>query len=112
MKKVLTLFLLLALLSPTYLYAASPWTEKDSYGKKVEGKLLFGLKNTFLGWLDLFNEPVKASTENKSPFYGAYRGIVDSLCNTGGGILHVATFFAPFDIPLPDNGVDLSSNLR
>ncbi|MDA9101103.1 hypothetical protein N9K06_00355 [Omnitrophica bacterium] len=111
MKKTAILLSLLMLLSPVS-FAASPWMEADTYLEQAEGKLLFGLKNALLGWLDLFNESTKASQKGISPYTGAYHALTDTVVNTVGGILHTATFFIPIDIPLRENGVDLSPNLN
>lgn len=62
MKKTTVVLLLLAMLAmPAAGFAASPWTEETEYGDKISEKLQFGLKNTLLGWTDIFFEPIRAS---------------------------------------------------
>ncbi len=111
MKKVLGSLLILAvMLTPALAFAASPWTEKATYSERVGAKLEFGVKNTLLGWVDLFYEPNKAITDKGNVWGGLGKGIVDSLINTAGGAVHAVTFLIPVDLPLPDNGVDLGES--
>lgn len=104
MKKIIGLVIVLAMLiTPVAAFAASPWTQADTYGDKVSGKLEFGIKNTLLGWIDLFYEPNRA----ENAWSGLGKGISDSIINIGGGAFHLVTFLIPVDLPLPDNGVAL-----
>ncbi len=79
----------------------SPWVKTEPYTEKIINKLGFGLLNTFLGWTALLFEP--ARYENK--FTGLVKGSWRFVTNTVGGVLHIATFPIPVDIPLPDGGV-------
>ncbi|MDD5216530.1 MAG: hypothetical protein PHN49_05935 [Candidatus Omnitrophica bacterium] len=108
MRKFLALAILLFVaITPTLAFAASPWTEKETYGDRVAGKLEFGLKNVLLGWVDLAYEPNKALTDNKNLWGGLGKGITDTVMNEVGGAVQLVTFMIPVDLPLPDNGVDL-----
>lgn len=79
----------------------SPWIDKTPYVEKTIHKLGFGTLNAITGWTALLFEP--ARQENK--FTGIYKGAWRTITNTVGGVLHIATFPFPFDIPLPDGGV-------
>ncbi len=108
MKKMIGLLMVLVLLSaPAVGFAASPWTEKTTYSEKTMGKLEFGLKNALLGWIDIFYEPYQYDKAGKNAWSGLGKGIVDAVINEVGGVIHVATFLIPVDVPLPDNGVNL-----
>lgn len=113
MKKVTTLLLLAAILAvPAVGFAASPWTEKDTYGEKVSGKLQFGLVNTLFGWTDLFFEPIRSSQKCEScdnVWKGLGKGVADAFVNEVGGAIHLVTFPLVVDFPLPDNGVQFST---
>ena len=113
MKKAIVFLVLLAvLLAPALSYAASPWMDEETYGEKVSGKLQFGLKNTLLGWTDLFFEPIRASKKCEScdSFWtGLAKGVTDSLVNEVGGAIHLLTFPLVVDVPLPDNGVQFAT---
>jgi hypothetical protein len=108
MKKAVVLLTLLAMLiAPTVGFAASPWTEGQTYGERVSGKLQFGLTNVLLGWVDLFAEPNRAADKGENMWAGVGKGLVDTVLNTVGGAIHLVTFMIPADLPLPDNGVQL-----
>ena len=113
MKKMI-IFLVLAvmLVSPALSFAASPWTEGETYGDRVSGKLQFGLKNTLFGWLDLFFEPVRAASgcnDCENVWTGIVKGFTDAVINEVGGAVHLITFPLVVDLPLPENGVQFSS---
>lgn len=99
------MLVLAVLLSCSPAFAASPWTEADSYKGKTIGKLDFGLKNLLGGWMELINRPVKYHQEDKSFTKGAVVGLYNAAVYTIGGALHTGTFFLPVDVPLPNNGV-------
>jgi len=106
MKKVLSLLIIFFLaVTPTIAFAASPWTEKATYGDRVAGKLEFGLKNVLLGWVDIFYEPNRALSEGKNLWGGLGKGMTDLVMNEVGGAVQLVTFMIPVDLPLPDNGV-------
>jgi hypothetical protein len=99
-------FLVLAvMLTPALVFAASPWTEKTTYGDKITGKLEFGLKNLFGGWTTIFSEPTRYHKDGKNVLAGVGVGLYKSVVYTVGGAVHVVTFPIPVDVPLPDNGV-------
>ena len=107
-----TLFLGLALamtLVPSFSYAAtpSPWTEKTTSAEKTKGKLDFGFKNFFGGWTEIFTEPREACKAKECVIKGIGRGLWNSVADTVGGVLHIATFPIPLDVPLPEGGVNL-----
>ncbi len=106
MKKIALLMLALAvLLTSSSAFAASPWTEKESYKDKTVGKVDFGFKNFLGGWTELFNRPIKYHKEGKSASEGAVVGLYNAVVYTVGGALHLVTFPIPVDVPLPNNGV-------
>src|SRR3989338_5789 len=84
---------------PITAFAASPWTEKTTYGEKTMGKLEFGVRNTLLGWTDLIVETNKA----QNAWAGLGKGLVDGVVNTLGGVLHLVTFPIPFVAPRPED---------
>lgn len=104
MKKMIALVMLVAFaVAPTSAFAASPWTEGDTYADKVTGKLEFGIKNLLGGWTELYTQP--ADAENK--FSGFGKGLVNAIVYTLGGAIHTATFPIPVDVPIPNNGLDM-----
>lgn len=109
MKKTFALLLLAAVfLSPSLVFAESPWTEKPTYNSQIAGKLQFGVKNMLLGWLDLFIEPVRSANhceDSGNLATGIGKGVMDAIYNTVGGLAQAATFPLIADFPLPENGV-------
>ena len=104
----MSLVVILSMLLAPMAFAASPWTEQKTYGDKVSGKLVFGLQNTLLGWIQLFAVPKKYHNEGKNVWSGIGQGMMEAVVDTIGGALQLITFPIPADIPLPNNGVDLS----
>ena len=104
MKKTLAMLLVLALL-PACAIAASPWTEADSYTDQITQKLDFGIKNLLTGWTEALTTPYEAKQADECVTKGFVEGVYNGLIYTVGGALHTATFFAPVDIPIKDNGV-------
>lgn len=104
---VAVLLIALVLLYPASVFAASPWTEKTTYGEKIQGKLVFGVTNVLLGWTDLFVEPNRYHNEGKNVWAGLGKGLVDTVLNEVGGAFHLVTFLIPVDFPLPEDGVDV-----
>ena len=82
-------------------FESSDWTQEPTYLGKVSHKLGFGFLNLTAGWTALFFEPAK----DQNFFAGVGKGIVYAFTNSVGGVLHAATFPAPFDIPLPHGGI-------
>ncbi len=113
MKKVIVLLVLAAMvLTPTLGFAASPWMDESTYNERVSGKLQLGLKNTLLGWTDLFIEPIHAGSKCNScenVWTGIGKGFTDAIFNTLGGAAQLVTFPLVVDFPLPENGVQFSS---
>ncbi len=105
MKKLLGMLLVaLILLAPATVLAASPWTTEPDYAAKSVAKFEFGFKNLLLGWTDIMREP--GNSDNLARGIG--KGVLDAILNTAGGAVHFLTFFIPVDVPLPDNGVQLT----
>lgn len=109
MKKLSLLVVLIMLMSlvPNTAWAASPWTEKDSYQEKMFGKLDYGLKNLVLGPLHLIKDPLMGI--HKEGMVGGLKGLGEGVMHgviyTVGGALHTVTFpITPLDVPLPNNG--------
>lgn len=112
MKKIALLVLVAMLVTPMASFAASPWTEKETYGDRTSGKLYFGLMNTLFGWTDIFFEPIRASKKCEScdsVWTGLGKGFTDAVVNEVGGAIHLLTFPIPVDIPLPDDGVQFAT---
>ena len=108
MKKFLAIALMLGVLFAPTAMAASPWMDGKTYSDKTVGKLNFGFKNLFLGWTEIFYQPHLYGTEGKNAWAGLGKGLVYSLADTLGGAIHLVTFPIPVDVPLPNNGVNLS----
>lgn len=97
-------------LSLTKDYTASAWTSEVGWSNRALGKLGFGLKNTLLGWTDLFVEPKETVDGGGNLLVGLGIGLKDSLENTLGGILHLVTFpITNLDVPLPEGGTQVLS---
>ena len=106
-KLAITLVVLMVIALPSMAFA-SPWMDKTTYGDKTVGKLTFGLKNTLLGWTELFKQPMDHAKDGKSFLAGMGHGILNTVTYTVGGVLHVVTFpFTSIDIPIPNDGVKL-----
>ena len=90
-------------------FAASPWTTEPTYIEKTAKKLEFGLKNALLGWTEIGSETVEYKNSGKNAFQGMAVGLGEAIVYTVGGVLHVATFPIPLDIPLPENGVQIGA---
>jgi hypothetical protein len=98
-------------LSLTKDYTASPWTNEVGYGQRALHKLGFGVKNTLLGWTDLFVEPKEAADAGSNVLTGIGIGLKDALENTLGGVVHLVTFpITAIDAPLPEGGTQLLSS--
>ncbi len=107
MKKILSLVVILSMLLAPMAFAASPWTAEKAYGDRVTGKLVFGLQNTLLGWIQLFAVPNQYANSGKNVWSGIGQGVVEAVVDTVGGAIQLVTFPIPADLPLPNNGVDL-----
>ena len=98
-------------LSLTKDYTPSPWTTEVGWANRAKGKLAFGVKNTLLGWTELFMEPKKAIDSGDNFFVGLGMGLKDGVENTLGGIVHLVTFpLTELDAPLPKGGTSLLSS--
>ena len=87
---------------------ASPWTKGDGYVEKTVGKLGYGLVNVAGGWTALATEYYEKPETNIGAAF--LRSIARTITNTVGGALHVVTFPAPFDIPLPGGGTSFGAD--
>ncbi len=96
-KKILLSLLTLQLMLAPAAFCASPWTQNESVGAKMGGKLAYGLKNTFFGWTAMFIEPVQP--EYKTEWNGFCVGLARSVVYTAGGLVQLATFPIPVDFP-------------
>ena len=95
-------------LSLTKAYTPSPWTREFGYVDQVKEKFIFGGKNTLLGWLELYNEPRDAVRTHQNVAQGLGRGLLNTIGDTVGGVLHLATFpITTLDLPLPEGGTDV-----
>ena len=111
MKKITLMLVLLAFtfsMVPGTVLAGStepsPWTSENTWADKTIGKLDFGFKNFLGGWTELITET--KDHDNKLEGFGV--GLWNTVVYTVGGVLHLATFPVPVDVPLPDGGVELS----
>ncbi|MBI3314017.1 MAG: hypothetical protein HYZ83_07260 [Candidatus Omnitrophica bacterium] len=89
---------------------ASPWAENQGYFPKVFGKLGFGLKNTFLGWTQMFIESTQP--KYKTDWEGFCVGMAGALIYTGNGLVHLVTFPIPLDVPDLGKGVHIPERAR
>ncbi len=89
---------------------ASPWAENPGYFPKVFGKLGFGLKNTFLGWTQMFIESTQP--KYKTDWEGFCVGMAGALIYTGNGLVHLVTFPIPVDVPDLGKGVHIPERVR
>ena len=97
-------------LSLTKDYTPSPWTSEVGWANRAKGKLAFGVKNTLLGWTELFMEPKKAIDSGDNFFVGLGMGLKNGVENTLGGVVHVVSFpLTELDAPLPSGGTSLLS---
>lgn len=95
-------------LSLTHEYTPSVWTQEMGYAEQMKHKFIFGGKNTLLGWMELYNEPRESIQAKQGFFRGMGRGIVNTLGDTVGGVLHFATFpITALDVPLPEGGTNI-----
>ena len=105
--KIALLALLLVML-PTLAFAESPWAEQQGYANRAGGKFAFGLENAALGWTEIFSEPVESGKNHENVAVGFGRGLWNTIGDTVGGALHLATFpFTTVDVPLPENGTQI-----
>ena len=106
MKKIMSFVVILSMLFAPVAFPASPWTEQKGYARQIWGKLQFGLTNTLLGWTELFTEPYEAVKNKENVVEGIGKGLVYTVGDTLGGVVHLVTFWCPkTDIPLPEGGV-------
>jgi len=86
----------------------SPWAHERGWANQARGKFAFGLKNTLLGWTELFTEPYEAAKNHRNVAVGVGHGLLNGLVDTAGGAAHLVTFpITKFDLPLPEGGVQL-----
>jgi hypothetical protein len=107
MKKIMSFVAILSMLFAPVAFPASPWTEQKGYARQTWGKLQFGLTNTLLGWVELFETPNRYAGKGENIWAGVGQGIVDGVSNTFGGVFQLLTFPIPVDLVIPHNGVDL-----
>jgi hypothetical protein len=87
-------------------YLPSGWTFENSYTDRAMGKLGYGVKNLFLGWMDLFLEPLEAKSEQRGFWNGVGIGVSHAVQNMLGGLVHTVTFpVTRIDLSLPDEGI-------
>lgn len=90
---------------PVSAHAASPWAKEATYWGKTKGKLAFGLKNTFLGWMTPWAE--SRSPKYKKEWEGFSVGMWGLIVNTLGGFVQLATFYIPADFPDIGHGLPI-----
>jgi len=95
-------------ITPVLVFADSPWTNEQGYANRAGKKFAFGLENAALGWTEIFTEPTESVQESENIAVGFGRGIWNTIGDTVGGVLHLATFpFTTIDVPLPENGTQI-----
>ena len=94
--------------APTLALAASPWAAEQGWGNQAKGKLVYGVKNTLLGWTELFTEPKEAMDSGGNFFVGLGKGVKNAVFDELGGAVHIATFpITSLDAPLPEGGTQV-----
>ena len=88
--------------------AASPWAEKESYGSKTGGKLVFGLKHTLFSWMNPWAEAHDPVYETR--WTGFCAGIGKSVVYTTAGVIQLVTFPIPVDFPNVGLGMHIPAN--
>lgn len=89
-------------------YTPSAWTNEMGYMAQAKHKFMFGAKNTLFGWLELYDESKESMDQGEGFLIGLGRGIVNTIGDTLGGVLHFATSpITVLDIPLPEGGMDM-----
>lgn len=100
MKKLLALVVVMLVACAPLSFAAAcpnPDSYDDNYGKAAGAKVVRGLSNAALGWVEILRQPVI----NENKWEGVSKGFVYAVGRTGSGALEAATFFIPqADIPL------------
>ena len=93
MKKLLALVVVMVIAcAPLSFASACPDPDSyNNYGKAAGAKLVRGVSNVALGWVELFRQP--AINENK--WEGVGQGIIQTIARTGDGALEAVTFFIP-----------------
>ena len=90
--------------------AASPWTKETGWANQAREKLVYGLKNTLLGWTEIVTEPYDTVQGGGNFFVGVVRGLWNAAGQTIGGALHLVTSpITQIDVPLPEGGTKLLS---
>ena len=85
--------------------SSSPWEKKQDWTTQTEDKLAYGLKNTLLGWTELFTEPYEAWKHGENLGAGVGEGVWNAVGKTVGGAVDVVTFPIPqISVPLPEGG--------
>jgi len=94
--------------APTAAFAGSPWMQETGWANQAKGKFVYGLKNTLLGWTEIFTEPKDAIDAGENFFVGVGTGLWNAAGQTLGGALHLVTFpITQLDVPLPEGGTEL-----
>lgn len=109
-KKLFSGLMTLALLATVPLsgHCASPWTENEGYWGKTGGKLVFGLKHTFFGWMNPWAEA--HDPDYPTQWTGFCAGIGKSVVYTAAGIIQLVTFPIPVDFPDVGLGMHIPAN--
>ncbi|MBI3307474.1 MAG: hypothetical protein HYZ84_06700 [Candidatus Omnitrophica bacterium] len=103
--KKLTAFLIMFVFFVSNSASASPWAEEAEYFPRIFGKLGFGLKNSLLGWSEIFIQPTQP--KYKTDWEGFCVGMAAALVETGNGLIHLVTFPIPVDVPDIGRGVHI-----
>ena len=91
--------------------SVSPWAKETGWANQAREKLVYGLKNTLLGWTEILTEPYDTVQGGGNFFVGVGRGLWNAVGQTAGGALHLVTFpITQIDVPLPEGGTKLLSS--
>ena len=108
MKKAIALLVLgmLLTISRPGFAEPSPWTKEEKYADKASQKFSYGMGNFYLGWSEIFNEPIKHHEGIFSALKSVGRGFALFPVDTVGGLFHMVTCpITTLDMPLPDGGI-------
>jgi hypothetical protein len=84
----------------------SPWTKEEKYIDKVTGKMDYGMRNFYLGWSEIFNEPIEHHNGVGDTLKSLGKGVVNFPIYTVDGLIHFVTCpITSLDVPIPNGGL-------
>jgi len=89
-------------------FEPSDWVNEEGYNRQMSHKILHGLKNTMIGFVEIGSEPYEAVQSGRPFWVGVGEGLFNGIFDTVGGVLTLATFpITGLDIWMPEGGTDL-----